>query len=40
MEQILNVTMNELGRALQAKRGRIRLTPDALLKDEEREDGA
>ncbi len=39
MEQILNVTMNELGRALGAKRGRIRLTPDALNKDDERESG-
>lgn len=35
IEQILNVTMNELGQALGAKRGRIRLTPDALQKSDE-----
>jgi GAF domain-containing protein len=35
IEQILNVTMNELGQALGAKRGRIRLTPDGLNKNDE-----
>ncbi len=35
IEQILDVTMKELGQALGAKRGRIRLTPEALQKTDE-----